>query len=74
MKWQKSDDGFVKTHCLHYSISPEYWGRVKAQSYLLEFIADIRGGVAYSRRIRIGSYATQAAAKKAADQHNDSNK
>lgn len=71
MKWQKSDDGFTKTHCLHYSISPEYWGRVRAQSYRLEFISDIREGVAYSRSVRVGSYATQAAAKQAAEAKED---
>ena len=69
MNWKKSDDGFTKTPDLHYHITPEFWGRVRPQSYRLEWIADIREGVAYSRRVRIGSYATQRAAKLAAEQH-----
>ena len=33
VKWHRSDDGFVESHCGRFSIQPLYWGCVNPQEY-----------------------------------------
>jgi hypothetical protein len=35
IRWKKSEDGYVTSHCGRWTISPLYWGCVNAQMYEL---------------------------------------
>lgn len=37
IKWHKSIDGFVNSHCGQFNIQPLYWGSVAPQSYALYY-------------------------------------
>jgi hypothetical protein len=64
--WKRSSDGFSETHCLHYKIEPEYWGRCNAQSYRLVYFADVK---TFKGGLRLGSHDTQREAKQRAHEH-----
>ncbi len=66
LRWQPSSDGFAATHCSHYKIKPEYWGRCEAQSYRLVYFPDVK---TLKGAVRLGSCDTQREAKERADKH-----
>lgn len=36
LKWTQSDDGYTDSHCGRFSISPQFEGTTRAQSYRLD--------------------------------------
>lgn len=61
IRWGKSKEGFIKSKCGRFHISPRYWGHVKPQCYALDYTpAD--------KKFNMGStYNNQKDAKKAAE-------
>lgn len=35
IRWKRSQEGFVESHCGRWKITPEYWGCVKPQAFTL---------------------------------------
>lgn len=35
IRWKRSSEGFVESHCGEWSITPEYWSCVNPQAYTL---------------------------------------
>jgi hypothetical protein len=35
VRWKKSEEGYVESHCGHWKITPEYWSCVNPQAYTL---------------------------------------
>lgn len=68
LRWHRSSEGFTNTHCLHYKIEPEYWGRCNAQSYRLVYFPNVK---TFKGNVRLGSHDTQRAAKQRAQDHVD---
>lgn len=68
LRWYKSNDGFTNTHCLHYKLTPEYWGRCHAQSYGLIYFPNIK---TFKGSVRLGSHDTQQIGKQQAQDYAD---
>lgn len=68
LRWQRSSEGFAVSHCAHYQIEPEYWGRCNAQSYRLVYFPNAK---TFKGSVRLGSHDTQRAAKQRAQDHTD---
>jgi hypothetical protein len=66
LRWHRSNEGFTTTHCGHYKIQPEYWGRCNAQSYRLVYYPNVK---TFKGSVRLGSSDTQREAKERAHDH-----
>ena len=68
IKWHRSEDEHVDSHCGHFSISPEYYGTTRAQSYKVRY--NFEPGKLANTTVIASGCDTQAAAKLEAADYN----
>lgn len=50
IRWKRSNDGFVESHCGEWSIVPMYWGCVNPQVYNLLRRGEVVSGMCGTQR------------------------